>query len=53
MGSVRNRLQIHPVGFAVVVFGFLAWTVALGGCGAATWQCQEHHDYADCAKNYQ
>ena len=51
--GVRSRLQIHPVGFAVVVFGFLAWVVALGGSGAATWVCQEHNDYADCAKTYQ
>lgn len=47
------KLQIHPVGLAVVIFGFLTWVIALGGTGAASYQCQKTNNYAQCALEYQ
>ncbi|KAF8068254.1 hypothetical protein HT031_001941 [Scenedesmus sp. PABB004] len=46
------RLQIHPIGLAVVLFGLLSWTLALGGIGAATYGCQRANTYEFCAKTY-
>ncbi|KIZ07467.1 hypothetical protein MNEG_0477 [Monoraphidium neglectum] len=47
------RLQIHPVGLAVVIFGLLSWIVTLAGVGAASYQCQTTQSYELCAKDYQ
>jgi hypothetical protein len=47
------KLQIHPVGLGVIIFAFLVWIIALGGCGAATYACQRTNEYTFCAKEYQ
>lgn len=47
------RLQIHPIGLTVVLFGLLVWFIALGGIGAAAYSCTRSNTYAFCAKNYQ
>lgn len=47
------RLQVHPIALGVVIFGLLVWLIALGGLGAASFQCQKQEGYALCAKTYQ
>eukprot|EP00879_Flechtneria_rotunda_P008643 GHRR01009056.1.p1 GENE.GHRR01009056.1~~GHRR01009056.1.p1 ORF type:complete len:169 (+),score=45.54 GHRR01009056.1:161-667(+) len=47
------RLQIHPAGLAVVIFGLLVFVIALGGLAAATYGCQATNSYEFCAKTYQ
>lgn len=47
------RLQIHPLGLFIVIFGLLAWVIALGGAGAASYNCQKSNSYAQCALEYQ
>jgi len=51
--QVMARLQIHPLGLFIVVFGLLAWVIALGGAGAASYNCQKSNSYAQCALEYQ
>lgn len=48
-----GKLQIHPGGLALVIFGFLCFSIALGGLGAATYACQTTNSYEFCAKTYQ
>ena len=48
------RLQIHPGGLIMNIFGLLVWVVALGGCGAVSYQCQQnYHDTYQCSQAYQ
>lgn len=47
------RLQIHPGGLLMNIFGLLVWVVALGGLGASTFQCTQTQDYSICSKQYQ
>jgi hypothetical protein len=35
----KKRLQIHPAGLLIILLGFGAWVVALGGVGSATSNC--------------
>jgi hypothetical protein len=47
------KLQVHPLGLGVVIFGLLVWIIALGGLGASTYKCQQQESYTVCAKQYQ
>lgn len=47
------KLQVHPLSLGVIVFGVLVWLIALGGIGAASYQCQKQEGYSVCAKTYQ
>jgi len=35
----RAKLQIHPLGLAVICFALVAWLIALGGVAGASSQC--------------
>jgi hypothetical protein len=35
-----RKLQIHPLGLAVILFGLLTWFVALGGVAGSAYHCQ-------------
>jgi hypothetical protein len=60
-----GKLQVHAIVIFVILFGILAWFIALGGLAAATFECTsaEHGDegaeaklaasYVPCAKTYQ
>mmetsp|Transcript_11391 Transcript_11391/g.24481 ORF Transcript_11391/g.24481 Transcript_11391/m.24481 type:complete len:178 (-) Transcript_11391:358-891(-) len=53
------RLHIHPVGLALIFFGFLVWIVALGGLSAVTYNCYHADTGSDetpasfCSRTYQ
>lgn len=48
------KLQVHPLSLGIIVFGVLVWVIALGGLGAASYQCSQLQEgYAVCAKTYQ
>lgn len=39
----RPKLQIHPVGLVVVLFGMVSWVIALGGVGGLPRQGRVAH----------